>query len=541
LTLSDPSVRGTEAPPDSAVPGGTDDGLVSADAPAVARVPGPDERPAGKSLRLGLRRLIRGHRLFTGLLLLGVLLRVCAMLAFRPALWFNDAFEYVSVALHPAPYAIRPNGYSWFLRLLEPAHSIVLVVLVQHLMGLATGVLLYGLTRRLGLPAWAGCVAALPVLLDSLEEIVEHTLLSDTLFTLLLVAATALAVGRRRISSLAPLAVGLLLAAAMLTRPAALPVILAFGVWLLLRRVGWRPLVTFIAGVVLPLAAYAGWYDSVHGAFALTSSTGIQLYGRVGGFADCQQMHPGPDLAVLCPPPSVHGEPAPTFVWDPSSPLASLPGYEFTPAKEKLARSFAEHAILAQPGDYLHVVARDVWRASSWRPGPYPDAFTSKAYLFSDKPWPVTDQSLDIGGTQASVASAYGHGDPRTRVVRPYATVLIASQHWFRLPGTVLMLSFLVALTGLGPKSAHGERVSRSTLALVLATGLALAFGPILTVQLDYRYLLPSMGFAAMSAMLALARWQDRRSRRAADGPGTHRFGKRRASSGLETPEPVRR
>jgi hypothetical protein len=455
--------------------------------------------------------LVGRHRLFAVLLLAGVLLRLCAILAYSPALWFNDAFEYVSVAIGRTPYVIRPNGYSWFLQLLEPAHSVTLVVVIQHVLGLVAATLIYAIVRRLGLAAWAACLAALPLVLDSFEVEIEHILLSDTLFTVLLFVAAFLVLSPWKPGVARTVAVGLLLAAAMLTRPAALPLIVLFGLFILFRRLGWRALIGFVLAVVIPLGAYAFWYRSVHGVFALQNSSGIQLYGRVAGFADCRVIQPPAQLRVLCPEPPGNGQPAPAWVWHSNSPLAKVPGDTFSPQKEHLAQSFAIQAILHQPKAYLRAVARDVWHGMAWDRGPYPNAYTTRGYEFSLKPWPITHAQLPNGMTQQYATSAYAQGAPTTRTRQPFASLLIDYQRYVRMPGTVLTALFVTGVVGLLPRKRAGERVSRFVLAFVLLNGLALAVGPILTVQLDYRYLLPSAGFATTAAVLGAARWWEHR------------------------------
>ena len=101
-----------------------------------------------------------GHRFFLGVLGLGAVLRVITMLGYRPALWFPDSYTYVVTALRPRPDLVRPAGYSMFLRLLEPFHSFALVALVQHLLGLMVGVLVYLTARRLRAPGWAAAGAS---------------------------------------------------------------------------------------------------------------------------------------------------------------------------------------------------------------------------------------------------------------------------------------------------------------------------------------------------------------------------------------------
>jgi hypothetical protein len=47
---------------------------------------------------------------------------------------------------------LRPAGYPLVLHLLQPFHSLLLVTTVQHLMGIALGVIIYAVLRGRGLP-----------------------------------------------------------------------------------------------------------------------------------------------------------------------------------------------------------------------------------------------------------------------------------------------------------------------------------------------------------------------------------------------------
>nr|WP_271170430.1 hypothetical protein [Microbispora rosea]GLJ82025.1 hypothetical protein GCM10017588_07500 [Microbispora rosea subsp. aerata] len=168
---------------------------------------------------------------------LGALLRLVAVLGYRPALWFPDSYTYVVTAMRPRPDLVRPAGYSMFLRLLEPFHSFALVVTVQHVLGLLVGVMLYTTVLRRGGPTWAAVLACVPVLLDAYQIELEHLLVSDSLFTFLVVGAVCLALRRPRPSgTLTPrsaAALGLVLAAATLTRTVGLPLIAVFALFLL--------------------------------------------------------------------------------------------------------------------------------------------------------------------------------------------------------------------------------------------------------------------------------------------------------------------
>ncbi len=103
---------------------------------------------------IGLPAAARRHWLF-GLALAGaVVVRVLAMLAFRPIMWFGgDSASYLATGLRLTPDPSRVGGYGLMLWLLGPLHSVAAVAAVQHIMGLVIGVLIYLLARRYGLPA----------------------------------------------------------------------------------------------------------------------------------------------------------------------------------------------------------------------------------------------------------------------------------------------------------------------------------------------------------------------------------------------------
>ncbi len=452
-----------------------------------------------------LGRLAGRHRAICSLVVIAACLRLITMIAYIPVIWYNDAFEYVGVALRTTPYPVRPDGYSFVLKALEPFHSFTLIVLLQHLLGLAMGLGIYATAGRLGLPAWGACLAAAPILFDAYQLELEHMPLSDTVFTSILLLAVALAAVRRPADYKASIAIGLLAAAALLTRPAALPVVAVLGIYLLVERIGWRKILASIAAFAIPVLMYAGWYQSSHGAFAIDSSTGIQLYGRVAGFADCNKMKPSPKLRPLCPEVPGTLAPAPRWVWYGTSPLNKIPGYNFSPQKDRLALSFAAKAILSQPLDYAGVVRRDVIRLFSWSRGNYPNAYTVAGYEFDNSPWQVADIAPSLGSTKQNLIK-YGRGNPDTRVNRTWASVLHGYQRIFFVRGPLLAAMFLLGLLGLVPRDKGATPQTRRPLALALLTAAGLTFVPILTVQLDYRYIMPALAFAPLAAALGAAR-----------------------------------
>ncbi|WP_245674909.1 hypothetical protein [Herbidospora cretacea] len=426
---------------------------------------------------------VRENRWFAGVFLLGAALRGLAVIGYQPALWFPDTYTYVVTAIRPRPDLVRPAGYSFFLRLFEPFHSFGLVVVVQHLMGLAVAAMVYGAIRRKVL----GVVAAAVVLLDAYQIQLEHLLVSDTLFLFLVVAATVLAL--RPPTWRRALGIGLLLAAATVTRTVGLPLIVVFLV-----LYGWRArrlAGIFAVGALVPVVAYAAWFHATHDRVGLVGANGAFLYVRVMPFAECQVMKPPADLAVLCddrdPRP-----PAQDYVWDETSPLVRLPGETFTAANDALAQRFAVLAITRQPGDYLAVVARDLVRA--FEPGRpvYPNAEVYAAYEFPQAV-PAEPQTRDTLGIE--LARRYENGPISTQVIEPVAGWLRNYQSVLALPGPLLLLVLLCPVIA----------VRRSDVLIPWAVAWALLVVPAATAVFDYRYVLPAAPLAFLAAALALS------------------------------------
>ena len=133
------------------------------------------------------------YRLFAVAFTLGLALRVITMLGFPPAIWFGgDSASYLSTALRLVPGTSRLSGYGLMLLVLRPFHSFAAVTAVQHLMGLALGVMIYALLRRYGLPDWGATLAALPVLLGAYQIQLEHEILPSAAFSFGVLSAITL-------------------------------------------------------------------------------------------------------------------------------------------------------------------------------------------------------------------------------------------------------------------------------------------------------------------------------------------------------------
>ncbi|MBB5134779.1 hypothetical protein HNP84_004513 [Thermocatellispora tengchongensis] len=478
------------------------------------------------------------HRWFAAVFAFGALLRLVAMLGYRPALWFPDTYTYVVTALVPRPDLVRPAGYSMFLRLFEPLHSFAFVAFVQHLLGLATAAMVYAAALRLRAPRWAATAAAAPVLLDAYQVELEHLLVSDTLFMFLVTAAVCLGL-KRAPGWRTGIVAGLLVAAATLTRSVGLPLFVVLGLWLLVRRAPGAAAMdprrevraravragVMLAAAAIPVIAYGGWFYATYQRIGIVGANGVFLYARTMSFADCSVMRPPPDTAVLCDPrPPELRPPSQEYIWAADSPLVVLPGITFSEDNDDRAGRFATLAIRSQPGDYLASMMSELARTFSWGRPVYPDQEIYDYYEFPEKtPGPPGRYPAQVGRERAM---QYEQGPIETRVVEPFAWTLRAYQDVARLPGAVLLVVLLAPPVVAGVRVA-GVRVARArpwragpggyrepgralraagewAWVLPWATAWMLLIMPPAVAEFDYRYVLPAVPPAFLAAALAV-------------------------------------
>ncbi|TDC58023.1 hypothetical protein E1281_03020 [Actinomadura sp. KC345] len=446
-----------------------------------------------------------------------ILIRVVAVLGYPAPMWFGDSPEYLEAAIEGRPGRTRPSGYSVLLWLIKPFHSFTLMVSVQHLIGVLTGVLVYVLVwraaravwpdgRRVWVPGVLGAVLAVPVLIPVHQIALEHMLMSDALFTFLLLAAVAAVLWRQRMTWWLGALAGLFAAGAALTRSTGLPLIAVLLVAMLLRRAGRRACVSAAAVFVLPVAGYMLAFQYVYGEFKLAMANEIWLYGRTADFADCRVIEPRPELAVMCPE-HTDSRVSPAFasMWTEDSPFRDIPGWIYSEQASSLSGEFSREAIKAQPGDYARVVVRDTFRAFEWEREPYPTPWTWLQYEF-----PEGEEWSD---EQKRLAARYDPGGGgETRVVDPWSGWMLAYQDHVVMPGTILGL---LLLGGLGGAFLHVRVRGRwrpmrpvrhwATGALLpWGTSLALLVIPAATADFDYRYVLPAVPFACVALALGV-------------------------------------
>lgn len=455
---------------------------------------------------------VRRHRLFILVAIPALALRADAELGYRWQSWFNDSFSYVRAAVLLQPETQRVSGYPVLLWLLSPFHSLALVTILQHLAGVAIGFLVYWLARhRFGARTWIAVLAAVPVLYDGFQIQLEHLIMADVGYEVLIAAAVFAMLAARRdlpppfgISWRRCVVAGGLVGLAAVMRSAALPLLVVFVVFVLvLRTGGWlarlRGVVVLVLACAVPVVAYAGWFDAEYGQFAMTDSTGVFLYSRVMTFAECDRMGTlSPELRSLCNTvPPAKRPPAEEYIWRSYSPLIARYPSPFNPAANALAKRFAVRAIEAQPLDYARAVLDDTWRAFGWSRTPYPDAATYDEYLFGDNV-PVPTYSTGKIHGYTSYEGFYIRGNPVPRATEPFAGIIRGYQRYVWLPGTVYGLILLAGLAGM---VLTWRRNGRYAL-LPWGVSLAMIVVPAATAEFDYRYVLPAVPMACLAAAM---------------------------------------
>ena len=495
-----------------------------------------------------LRRLAGEHKLFTGALAAGAVLRLLAMVGYPGALWFaGDSYVYLGAALRPQPNLSKSTGYSLFLRLLLPFHSLTLVTTLQHLMGLAVGVMLYVLLRRNRVPKTWSAIATLPVFLDGYVIEDEHLVMAETVFTFCLMVAMALLLWQPgRVRWWAAVLAGLLVGYAVIVRTQGavmlglLPLFLLLRGWSWKTVRGWAVAIVFAVASLIPVGGYMAWFHQRTGHYGPTMSAGFYLWGRVSSFADCARIKPTGEEAVVCPTtPLARRTPPGNFVWHAPQVHADMNpvGGPVSAQGNQVLTKFAEHAIEAQPLDYAKTVFFNTLLSFGFPRIAYPGAGTTYYYSFhlhyvtaKYDLLPPKNHAWIPGGTAYQDWLSDGGQAPGV-VHRVAAVPILAYQRVVYTYGPLLAVIFLVGLGGVlsvtARRKPEAERGSwrrpaaalrsvqlssvrlhwarRGTTMLPWVTAVALLVFPIAIADFDYRYLLPAIPFACLAAGLSFA------------------------------------
>ncbi|WP_132878400.1 hypothetical protein [Tamaricihabitans halophyticus] len=451
----------------------------------------------------------RLHWLFGILLLGGIVLRVLVSIAYAPALLYIDSFRYLDNLRDLDPTQLNPVGYQLFL--LKPAlfvtKSLQSVVIIQHLLGLALAVAIYVVLLRRGARAWVAALATAPVLLDAYQVQIEHNIMSDLLFQVLLIAAVLLLIWQGAPRVPAAVFAGLLLAAAVITRSVAIPLIVPAAVYVLLvarrrgepepRRFAQRLGVTaaLVGAFALGVFSYATYYHSYSGSWGVAGSSSKVLYGRTATVADCSKLDLNPAEEPLCPKEPL-GERYGVDVythglkgWDPRAlELADEYG-----GLDATTRSFANKVLAAQPLDVAGAILLDFLKNFSLTKETAPNDVPVERWHFQTEypRWGLDAEAAvrDFGGPPISV---------NTEIASFLRNYQLSVGY---LPGAVLGGTLLLSVAGMVGLGRARRSDLRSACLLVGGLGAAILVTSA-AFEFSWRYQVPALVLLPLAGAL---------------------------------------
>jgi hypothetical protein len=363
-------------------------------------------------------------------------------------------------------------------------------------------VLLYSLLVHLGVKQWLSALGTAPLLFDAFQLNAEQWVLSEALFETLLTIGLVILLWNAKPKLWQCAVAGLLLAMAAITRFDGAILLLPALAYVLLRRVGLLRIVTLGLAVVLPIVAYAGWYDAVNGQFSVSGLSSVFLYGRISQIAQCRGLSLPSYERPLCPrqPPGVR-PPANWYVSSPSSPARTMRAHDGH-SPNSIIMSFDLTIIEHQPFDLANHVFDDFLR--QYKPTHQIEASLAEPNTFFQIGYPSANVKLVSNSNATTVIKAYFGGPPLSanlgldRFLRGYQKVVFT---WGPLLAVTEVLG-LLAVLGIGKARSSGRRAE----CLVLwGSGILVFFFSVASFEFSFRYLLPTIFVVPPASVLALA------------------------------------
>jgi hypothetical protein len=469
--------------------------------------PGPAARArarAGADRWRGVRAVARRHWPALILLAAGLLLRVAAELAYRPALFFVDSVRYLYNA-----EGMDPVGYKAPLRALLFIGNFDTVAAIQHLLGLGMAVIIYVLLIRRGVNRWLAALAIAPVLLDAYQLQNEQAIMPGTWFEALIVAGLALLLWRPRPGWRVVLVAGVVLGASATFAQVGEAMIVPGVIYLLAAGGGWRRAAgraaAFCVAFALPIAAYCTVSYVVAGDFFLSHTGVTSFYGRAAAAADCATLRLPAAERGMCPTPAQQAKGPDWLEYEPGSPIR--PYYDKLPRAEtdSLISDFNHRVLAQQPLRVLGAYARDVVKLFALtRDGSAGDTPIARWQFQTKFPYfpPHASEAVVKAAT-----GRYGGGTPA--VWRPAAAFLRSYQlDGGYTPGPLLAGFALAGLAGCAPLLRR--RPDPRTRQLALACLLFLTSAASVTLVSDafefsWRYQLPALVTLVPAGALGLS------------------------------------
>jgi hypothetical protein len=439
------------------------------------------------------------------LLAAGLVLRVLAELAYRPALFFVDSVRYLYNA-----DGMDPVGYKGPLRAILFVSNFDVVAAVQHLLGLGMAVLIYLLLIRRGVNRWLAALAIAPVLLDAYQVQIEQMIMPDTWFEALIVAGLAILLWRPAAGWRRVIAAGVVLGTSATVAQVGEALVLPAVIYLLAAGGGWRQAVgkaaALCAAFALPIVAYCSGSYLLTGDFFLSHSGVTSLYGRVAAAADCATLRLPSAERGMCPTPAQQALGPDWLEYATASPVQRY--YTRLPRAEvnSLISDFSHRVLRQQPQRVMQAYARDLAKpfalTRDGRGGDTPIARWQFQTTYTYYP-PWTSQAVVKTAT-----SRFGGGAPA--VWRPVASFLRSYQlDGGYTPGPLLLVFVVAGLAGSGVALVR-RRGDPGTRQLALACLLFCATGVFVTLASDvfefsWRYQLPALVTLVPAGVLGIS------------------------------------
>jgi hypothetical protein len=437
--------------------------------------------------------VVRRHWLAGVLLTAGLVLRVLAELAYRPALFYIDTNRYLYNA-----DGNDPVGYKGLLKAVLLVGNFDAVAAVQHVLGLAMAVVIYVLLLRRGVPRWLAALAMAPVLLDAYQLQTEQTIMPGTFFEALIVAGLAILLWQPRTSWRRVVAAGTVLGTSATVAQVGEALILPAVIYLLAAGGGWRQATgkaaALCAAFALPILVYCTGSYLLTGGFFLSHTGVTSTYGRMGAAVDCATIRLPQDERAMCPTKAQQAQGPDWLEYNQGSPIR--PYYSGLPRGEvdALVSDFNHRVLTQQPLRVLRAYGRDVLKlfalTRTTSPG---DTLISRWQFQTTYPYYTSHATRSFDQT---AVDRFGGGAPT--VWRPVAAFLRSYQlGGGYTPGPLLAL---FTLTGLAGSAAllRRRRLDPRTRQLALACLLFFASAVCVTLVSDlfefsWRYQLPAL------------------------------------------------
>jgi hypothetical protein len=437
-------------------------------------------------------------------------------------LGFPDSGLYVSSAhysLFRATTSIaiyqKPVGYPIFLRIIHVFSSdLSVTILIQHLLGIATGVLLYMAVRRTGAPPYLGLLPAAVVFFGGTGLFLEHTLLADAPFAFAQAVGVYAAVRALSEPKLRwPLVAGLAVGVSFLIKPVGLSSAILVPSLLLLAAPGpprrrLRSATTAALAIIAMVFAYVGAQGLVTGYWGYVRADGWNLYARTATFADCSKFTPPAGTRLLCPTePLDHRMSQNGFEFSASSPAERF----FTPRDpggwNARLEKFSIAAIEHEPVAYLKAILRGLPYYVTARSGEGYTPGQLREELLNRSPWGIV------------INFYYPHYRPYTRHSGSISPLVSYEEHT-RVQGVFLILLLLAAIVG-APLLTGRQRwcAILFTLTAIFSAVLAVA-GNSYDARYAYATFGPLAAGAALGAWGIATRLKRARTRRWPRGEG---------------------